>query len=197
VVGCMARIYRVNAPQLYEDALRRLTDQGLVYPCYCSRPTWPRSAPLMELRARAIRALPRPDARATRRQGKAGRPPSLRFRVREGKVAYQDLLLGPVEQDVASEVGDFVLRRALQLPANGRGTVAYQLAWWWTTSPWRSARWCAARTSLPPRRGSCLPMRRSKRRPPRFATCRWCSARREQAQQARRVGEPGILDARA
>ncbi len=49
------------------------------------------------------------------------RPPSLRVRVPDEVVAYDDAIVGRVEQNLAREVGDFVLRR-------GDGVFAYQLA---------------------------------------------------------------------
>ena len=51
----------------------------------------------------------------------AGRPTAVRWRVGEGEVEFVDRVLGPYRQAVASEVGDFVLRRA-------DGAWAYQLA---------------------------------------------------------------------
>ncbi len=106
----------------YEDALRRLEARGLVYPCYCSRtdvaaasaphgaegPRYPGSCRELDAAARAAR------------EG-AGRRPSYRFRVREGRLSFDDAILGRVEQDVAGEVGDFVVRRS-------DGIFAYQLA---------------------------------------------------------------------
>lgn len=106
----------------YENALQRLVARGLVYPCYCSR------ADVAAVSAPHGAEGPRypgtcRDLTGQQRAAKEsqGRAPSLRFRVREGKVAYQDLLLGRVEQDVAGEVGDFVVRRF-------DGTFTYQLA---------------------------------------------------------------------
>jgi glutamyl-tRNA synthetase len=108
--------------QLYEGALQRLAARGRVYPCYCSRAdVAAASAPHGPEGPRypgTCRDLTAQQRAAKERQG---RRPSLRFRVRDGKIACQDLLLGPVEQDVAREVGDFVVRR-FDL------TVAYQLA---------------------------------------------------------------------
>jgi glutamyl-tRNA synthetase len=49
------------------------------------------------------------------------RPPSLRIRVPDEVVAYDDGVAGHVEQNLAREVGDFVLKR-------GDGIYAYQLA---------------------------------------------------------------------
>jgi len=51
----------------------------------------------------------------------AGRPGAIRWRVPAGEVGFVDRVLGPYHQQVAAEVGDFVLRRA-------DGAWAYQLA---------------------------------------------------------------------
>jgi glutamyl-Q tRNA(Asp) synthetase len=102
----------------YAAALQDLLQRGLAYPCACTRQDI----------AVASAAAGRPRARfgelvypGTCRQGLQGRPArAMRLRV-EGEVAWTDRRLGPQEQDVAAEVGDFVLKRA-------DGLWAYQLA---------------------------------------------------------------------
>jgi glutamyl-Q tRNA(Asp) synthetase len=104
---------------LYQSALDRLVDQGLAYPCACSRKDI----------AQALRALGRERPRhgelaypGTCRAGLHGRQPrAWRLRVEAGSVAWQDRRLGTQSQDAAREVGDFVLKRA-------DGLFAYQLA---------------------------------------------------------------------
>jgi len=128
---------------LYAERLRFLQDHGLVYPCYCSRADITRAAsaphgyaPSGE-GAGAIVSVgetgegPRypgtcrdPARREEQRERAHGRPPALRFRVPEGReriVRFEDGLYGPVEQDVARAVGDFVVRRSDGVPS-------YQLA---------------------------------------------------------------------
>jgi glutamyl-tRNA synthetase len=103
---------------LYEEAIARLAAQGLVYPCDCSRAEIARVA-----------SAPHPGEEAIYpglcRDLDPGRPmkrsPALRVRVPDERVAYADAVVGPVEQNLAREVGDFVLRR-------GDGVFAYQLA---------------------------------------------------------------------
>ena len=91
---------------LYRAALDRLLAGGQAFACSCSR---------SELAAQG--GIHR-HCVAT-----AARPrPAFRLRVADGSVvAFDDALQGPVRQDVASEVGDFVLLRA-------DGCWAYQLA---------------------------------------------------------------------
>lgn len=104
---------------LYQAALERLVDQGLAYPCACSRKDI----------ALALRAQGQERTRhgelvypGTCRAGLHGRTPrAWRFRVPDGVVAWDDRRLGVQLQDVAREVGDFVLKRA-------DGLFAYQLA---------------------------------------------------------------------
>jgi glutamyl-Q tRNA(Asp) synthetase len=104
---------------LYQAALDRLVASGDAYPCACSRKD-------IEL---AWRAQGRERSRhgelvypGTCRAGLHGRAPrAWRFRVCEGVVAWSDRRLGVHLQDVAAEVGDFVLKRA-------DGLFAYQLA---------------------------------------------------------------------
>jgi glutamyl-Q tRNA(Asp) synthetase len=104
---------------LYQAALDRLVREGLAYPCACSR---------KDIEA-ASRALGRERQRhgelvypGTCRAGLAGKAPrAWRFRVPDGLVRWHDRLLGPQAQDVAAQVGDFVLKRA-------DGLFAYQLA---------------------------------------------------------------------
>jgi glutamyl-tRNA synthetase len=106
--------------ELYEDATARLEAGELLYPCYCTR---------AEIRAAA--SAPHGISAAERYPGTcreltaaqraeheaAGRPPALRVRSEDVRIAFQDRLLGRIEEDV----DDFVVRR-------NDGTFSYQLA---------------------------------------------------------------------
>jgi glutamyl-Q tRNA(Asp) synthetase len=104
---------------LYQAALDRLVARGKAYPCGCSRKDV----------ALALRSLGRARPRhgdlvypGTCRSGLHGKEErAWRFRVPEGTVAWTDRRTGVHLQDVAHEVGDFVLKRA-------DGLFAYQLA---------------------------------------------------------------------
>ena len=104
----------------YEAALERLRIARLVYPCACTR---------REIADSLLRAGELPARHGelvypgTCRDGlPAGRTPrAWRLRVPPGLVEFVDRCAGTVRQDVAREVGDFVLRRA-------DGISAYQLA---------------------------------------------------------------------
>lgn len=90
----------------YAAALDRLLADGVAFACHCSRADVAATGGVH----RACRPGARRDA------------PAIRFRVPDGcRVAFDDAVHGHVEQDVAGEVGDFVLRRA-------DGWWAYQLA---------------------------------------------------------------------
>lgn len=117
-------LFQSRRGALYDAALEQLSAQGLVYPCFCSRAEIARAASAphgpMDDGPRypgTCAALSADEAAARART----RPAALRFRTPAGKVAFDDLLHGPVEQDVAAEVGDFVVRRADGVPS-------YQLA---------------------------------------------------------------------
>jgi glutamyl-tRNA synthetase len=106
--------------KLYEEAIAGLDDEGLLYPCYCTR---------AEIRAsvsapHGISAADRypgtcRELTAKERAGReaSGRPPALRVRADNARVSFEDRLLGPYE----AEVDDFVVRR-------NDGAPAYQLA---------------------------------------------------------------------
>ena len=104
----------------YEEALERLRAAGLTYLCDCSRAEIARVAsaphagdegPRYPGTCRAFGHAPREFRRA----------PAVRLAVPPGEVVVVDRWQGEVRQDVAREVGDFVLRR-------GDGVFAYQLA---------------------------------------------------------------------
>ena len=104
--------------EAYAAALQRLRAAGLAYDCGCTR---------ADIDA-ALAAAGRPHQRfgervypGTCRAGLRGRAPrAVRLRV-DGRVDWLDRRLGPQSQDLAAEVGDFVLKRA-------DGLWAYQLA---------------------------------------------------------------------
>ncbi len=103
---------------LYEAAIARLAAQGLVYPCDCSRAEIARvaSAP------HAGEEIVYPGSCRDRDPGRPmRRPPALRVRVPDETTDVLDGIAGRVAQNLAREVGDFVLRR-------GDGVYAYQLA---------------------------------------------------------------------
>jgi len=91
---------------LYQAALDRLLAQDRAFVCHCSRAELAANG---GIHRRCVATKPRVD-------------PAVRLRVDDGAViAFNDALQGTQTQDVASEVGDFVLKRA-------DGYWAYQLA---------------------------------------------------------------------
>jgi glutamyl-Q tRNA(Asp) synthetase len=112
-------VFQSARAQPYQQALEALIAQGSAYPCACSRADIEQAlAAQGRVRQRGAE-MPYPG---TCRPGLQGRPArAWRLRVPEGELRWQDRRLGPQAQDVAREVGDFVLRRA-------DGLWAYQLA---------------------------------------------------------------------
>jgi glutamyl-tRNA synthetase len=102
----------------YEAALARLQAAGLVYACDCSRAEIARAASAPHAGEETVYPGTCRDADPAREMK---RPPSLRVRVPDAVVGYDDGAVGRVEQNLARAVGDFVLRRA-------DGVFAYQLA---------------------------------------------------------------------
>lgn len=112
-------VWQTQRSTHYQQALDRLVAAGLAYPCACSRKD------IDEALARQGVQHTRHGERVypgTCRSGLHGRPArAWRLAVRSGVLQWQDRRLGPQRQDVAGEVGDFVLKRA-------DGPWAYQLA---------------------------------------------------------------------
>jgi glutamyl-tRNA synthetase len=105
---------------LYEAAIARLDDAGLLYPCYCTRAEIrdAASAPHGPLPEGAYPGTCRRLSAARRAEREAaGRPPALRLRAGGVRVAFVDRLLGPLE----GIVDDVVVRR-------NDGAPAYNLA---------------------------------------------------------------------
>jgi glutamyl-tRNA synthetase len=104
--------------EAYARAVAELEALGLVYPCDCSRTD-------IALVARAPHAGEESVYPGTCRDKDPARtmkrPPALRVRVPDETISFVDGAVGDTAQNLAREVGDFVLRR-------GDGVYAYQLA---------------------------------------------------------------------
>lgn len=104
----------------YREALSRLDDTGLTYPCYCTRAELHApSAP----HASDGRFIYPGTCRPPRLSGRTlpDRKPSTRIIVPDRDITFTDLICGPQSVNLAREIGDFILRRA-------DGAWAYQLA---------------------------------------------------------------------
>jgi glutamyl-Q tRNA(Asp) synthetase len=102
--------------EIYEAAIARLTDSGHVFTCCCSRKML-EGAPLNSEGETIYPGTCRESERVTG-------PHSLRLRIQDdgaSNVRFTDRAAGVTAQNVAANVGDFVLRRA-------DGCYAYQLA---------------------------------------------------------------------
>ena len=112
-------VWQSRRGSLYQAALDQLVNEGRAYPCACSRKD-------IELALAAQGSSHQRHAElvypGTCRAGLGGRAPrAWRLRIEPGLVRWHDRRLGPQQQDVEREVGDFVLKRA-------DGLWAYQLA---------------------------------------------------------------------
>lgn len=107
-------MFQSKRDEAYRAALETLQQQGLLYPCNCSRREIADSSLLT-----ASGLVYRGQCRSGMRAGRATH--ALRLITDNTPVCFSDRLLGDYEQRLESEVGDFVLRRA-------DGFYAYQLA---------------------------------------------------------------------
>src|SRR5260221_11672317 len=107
-------VFQSRRDAAYGAALKRLEHVRAVFPCACTR---------REISDSAVAPASEPIYPGTCRKGLSpGRSArAMRVRVDNTVIAFEDLLQGRIEQNLAREVGDFVVRRA-------DGLFAYQLA---------------------------------------------------------------------
>lgn len=109
--------YQSRRYALYEETLCRLKTAGLVYPCHCSRKDWQagarRGADGFVYNGRCRHPGQRPAPQ--------GKQPAWRIRVPDRVIGFSDGIVGGYAQNLAGDIGDFVLLRA-------DGYWAYQLA---------------------------------------------------------------------
>ena len=113
--------------ETYEAALRQLESQGLLFPCNLTRrevqsvasaPHGPETSPYPP----ALRPAQIPQNWLADSLGSdSGNRPSVRIRVEDTEVGWQDLIHGKQSENLRQSVGDFVLHRR-------DGVWAYQLA---------------------------------------------------------------------
>ncbi len=107
----------------YEEVLSRLSEQGDVFPCWCTRgdlksaPNAPHASDGHPIYPGTCR-----DLSAEEREKRSSlRPPLWRLRVPDEEISFTDGHYGLYRENLARECGDFILRRA-------DGVFAYQLA---------------------------------------------------------------------
>ena len=114
--------YQSERTALYRQALEKLENMGLVYPCFCTRAELhAASAPHREdgqvIYAGTCRKLTAEEAA----ERALNRAPALRLRVPDEDVSFVDGHMGLYRENLARDCGDFLLRRS-------DGMFAYQLA---------------------------------------------------------------------
>ena len=115
-------LYQSERTAIYEQALKHLETQGLIYPCFCTRAqlhaTFAPNLGDTQVIYPGTCARLTPEEAAERARLRA---PALRLRVPDEDVSFTDGLSGPQRENLARDCGDFVLRRS-------DGLFGYQLA---------------------------------------------------------------------
>ena len=114
--------YQSVRTELYQSALEKLEQRGLVYPCFCTRAelhaaSAPHRSDGQVIYAGTCRALTAEQAA----EKAARRSPALRLRTPDAVWGFTDGHMGRYEENLAGSCGDFLLRRS-------DGMFAYQLA---------------------------------------------------------------------
>lgn len=114
--------YQSKRTELYQEALVKLQQQGLLYPCFCSRADLhaaqaPHASDGTYVYTGICRNLS-PDEREELSKHKI---PATRLQVPNKTYTFKDRVYGPIAQNLADSCGDFIVQRA-------DGVFAYQLA---------------------------------------------------------------------
>lgn len=110
-----AIIYQSHRTEIYENALQTLKNQGMIYPCTCSRKEIADSAI-----SNGIEGAIYPKT-CLRHALKPNTNAAYRVAVLDKNISFLDGIQGEITQNLAYDVGDFVLKRA-------DGLFTYQLA---------------------------------------------------------------------
>ena len=114
--------YQSTRTELYQDALLDLRQQGLLYPCFCSRADLhaaqaPHASDGTYVYAGTCRNL----SQSERKELSSHKIPATRIHVPNKIYAFEDKVYGSTSQNLAESCGDFIVQRA-------DGVFAYQLA---------------------------------------------------------------------
>ncbi|MDP2153003.1 MAG: tRNA glutamyl-Q(34) synthetase GluQRS [Methylotenera sp.] len=108
-------IYQSKRDEFYSDTLQKLKQQQLIYPCTCTRKEIADSSNQV-----GIDGIIYPKTCLTHPL-KANAPSAWRIKTSPTLIKFNDAIQGNIEQHIADQVGDFILKRADDL-------YAYQLA---------------------------------------------------------------------
>ena len=114
--------YQSKRTELYQEALLDLRQQGLLYPCFCSRADLhaaqaPHASDGTYVYAGTCRNL----SQSERKELSSHKIPATRIHVPNKIYAFEDKVYGSTSQNLAESCGDFIVQRA-------DGVFAYQLA---------------------------------------------------------------------
>ena len=115
-------LWQSQRSAVYQDHLDKLIEKGLIYPCFCTRAQLMASvAPnLGDTQVIYRRTCASLSAEEIERLSQT-RSPAMRLRVPDETVVFTDGLYGVQTENLASDCGDFILRRS-------DGLFGYQLA---------------------------------------------------------------------
>ncbi len=111
-------LYQSDRTEDYRAAIEQLQKDGLIYRCFCSR------SEVQALGVAGAEGVVYPGTCRTRPPTKGGEIReryALRLITNDRPVVFSDAIWGSISQNIAREIGDFVIRRA-------DGLFAYQLA---------------------------------------------------------------------
>lgn len=114
--------FQSKRTELYQDALLKLKQQVLLYPCFCSRADLhaaqaPHASDGTYVYAGTCRNL----SQSERKELSSHKIPATRIHVPNKIYAFEDKVYGSTSQNLAESCGDFIVQRA-------DGVFAYQLA---------------------------------------------------------------------
>ena len=114
--------YQSQRSEIYRAALEQLEQQGLLYPCFCTRgqlhaPNAPHRSDGEVIYPGTCRDLSAEERTVRART----RHPAVRIRVPDEEIGFVDRLQGAYDENLVRDCGDFILRRS-------DGVYAYQLA---------------------------------------------------------------------
>jgi glutamyl-Q tRNA(Asp) synthetase len=108
-------VYQSKRAELYAEALATLQNKNLIYPCTCTRKEIVDSSTKL-----GIDGLIYPKT-CLHQPAKPNLPCCQRIQTNASEITFNDAIQGEISQNLSSQVGDFVLKRA-------DGLFAYQLA---------------------------------------------------------------------